>query len=195
MQKVIKPTPAWTQTTNWKTSSFCNGSASCQYEPKTEPLSTEPTSGCNRRWQKHSQALFQAFMNANPTVMFHQGYVICVKEIEHNHRCNTRQHDPVIEQPIDHAEICRLPDGSRFIISQPYYRAELCNAGMAIFQEVLPDLRCVVAGSKRSWYIPNTTNLLLLGTQETLDSLNFNYPTPDETQPTRCTKFRTQGLP
>ena len=33
-----------------------------------------------------------------------------------------------------------------------------------------------------------------LGTQETLDSLNFNYPTPDETQPTGCHEIQNPNV-
>ena len=188
-----KPTKAWPQTTSWLTRSICLGSADCQYEPKQTERIRRTKSGCNQMWRKHSEALFQAFMDANPGVMFRDRGLDCVNEVEPNHRCYRRGHRHLNGPPIDHAELCRLPNGSRFIISQPYCHEKLCQrclTQMQQWQVEMPNLCWTSGKSQRSWYFPNNANLLLLGTQETLDSINLGYPIPTETQPTGCGRFQ-----
>ena len=191
---LLKPTRTWPQTSTWLSTSICGGRENCQYEPRETPIKRLLKSGCDQIWQKHSTEVFQAFLNANPDVMFRDNYLGCVNEIEPYHRCNTRDHRALRGWPIAHAQICRLPDGRRFIISQPYCGDQLCRKclhNIAWWQTQIPHLRWVTAGRERSWYFPNNANLLLLGPQETLDSLRLDYPVPTESRPEGCVRYQT----
>ncbi len=191
---LLKPTPAWPQASRWLSQSICDGQEKCQHEPNGLPIRQETTGGCDRLWRKHSKDLFEAFLNANPGTMFRDRYFGCVAEIEPYHRCFKQGHHRMHSAPIDHAQLCRLPDGSRFIITQPYCGDQLCARclpNIATWQNEITDLRWVSAGRERSWYFPNNANLILMGTQETLDSLNLDYTVPAENSPRGCVRYAT----
>lgn len=191
----IKPTRTWPQISLWLAQSICDGRENCRHEANGVPVGPAVTSSCDPLWQKHSNDLFEAFLNANPSTMFRDQYLGCVAEIEPYHRCRKQGHRPMSGGPIDHAQLCRLPDGSRFIISQPYCCDELCKqclADIATWQDEIPNLRWVSAGRERSWYFPNNANLIVLGTQETLNSLNLDYAVPVESSPTSCARYPTR---
>lgn len=193
-QEAIRPTRTWPQSSNWLPQSICGGREGCQYEPKMPVALRTMRSGCDQAWGEHSQALFTAFMDANPEVMFRDRSLSCVGEIQPYHRCYTRNHRALREQPIDHAQLCRLPDGSKFIVSQPYCGDNLCGEcldNIGSWQKEMPHLRWVVAGRERSWYFPNNANLLFLGARETLDSLTLDYPVPAESTPHGCERYPT----
>ena len=190
----LNPTRTWPQTSRWLSQSICSGQEGCRYEPGDLPAGRRIRGGCEQMWRGHSAELFRAFMEANPGVMFRDHSFRCVKEIEPHHRCYTREHHQLHGRPIDHAQLCRLPDGSRFIISQTYCGDQLCPEcldNIATWQAELPHLRWVTAGRERSWYFPNNANLLLLGPQETLDSLHLNYAVPTESRPDGCVRYPT----
>ena len=191
---LLAPTKTWPQSSRWLAQGICGGEDDCEYEPKSDEIPRYQRSGCNRAWDKHSNALFEAFMKANPDVMFRDRSLDCAGEIKPYHRCPTRAHKSLYEHPLDHAQLCRLPDGMKFIISQPYCGNELCRnclEQIAKWQKDIPDLAWKCAGKELSWYFPGQTNLLLLGTQETLDALKLDYPVPTETRPTGCVNYKS----
>ena len=97
-------------------------------------------------------------------------------------------------RPIDHAQLCRLPDGSRFIISQPYCEDELCQTcleNIAAWKDEIPALEWKSAGKERSWYFPGSAVLLVLGDQSAISQLDLDYPVPEETKPTGCKRYKT----
>ena len=188
----LTPTRTWPRETRWPAAGICRGGKNCEYEPKREENHHWRQTGCDRAWQIHSEALFEAFMNSNPGTMFRDRGLGCAGEIRPNHRCYTGSHRAMDGGVIDHAQLCRLPDGRRFIISQPYYEdtlSELCLDQISKWQAEMPDLTWVAAGKERSWYFPNNANLLVLGSQNTLDSLKLDYPAPEDTRPTGCVRF------
>lgn len=189
--KILRPTTTWPQTTRWLCQSICRG-GDCTYEPKGNHENRLVKSGCDLMWRKHSEDLFKAFMDANPDVMFRNHDLNCVKEIEPNHHCHTKNHRAMRGWPIDHAQLCRLTDGNRFIISQTYCEDQLCKNcldNVATWQKEMPNLEWKPAGKERAWYFPNNANLLLIGTQETIDSLNIDYPIPIESRPDGCLRY------
>ena len=189
----LTPTKTWPQNSRWLAKGICGGQDDCEYEPKSNEIPRYQRSGCNRAWDTHSQALFEAFMKANPNVMFRDESLGCAGEIKPYHRCFTRKHRAMHGQPLDHAQLCRLPDGRKFIISQPYCDDRLCRSCLeqiALWQKEIPDLAWKDAGKEYSWYFPNQVNLLLLGTQETLDALILDYPAPTDTRPTGCQRWK-----
>ena len=189
--KILKPTNTWPQTTQWLCQSICRG-GNCTYEPKEDPQKPLIKSGCDLMWDKHSKDIFKAFIDANPDVMFRDRDLNCVKEIEPNHHCHTKKHHAMRGWPIDHAQLCRLPNGNRFIISQTYCEDQLCKTcldNVATWQKEMPNLKWKSAGKERAWYFPNNANLILIGMQETLDSLNVDYPIPAESRPDGCLRY------
>ena len=191
-QAPLVPTKTWTQSSRWLVKAICPGEDSCEYEPKGNETPRYRRSGCNRAWDTHSLALFEAFMKANPDVMFRDKSVGCAGEVKPHHRCFTRNHRESRGQPLDHAQLCRLPDGRKFIISQPYHTRGLSPDSLEnidLWKKDIPDLAWKDAGKEYSWYFPNQANLLLLGTQETLDALIFDYPAPTDTRPTGCRRW------
>ena len=189
----LTPTRTWPQVTRWLSSSICRGEK-CQYEPKSVQARRWTRSGCDVAWSKHSRTLFESFMNSNPGTMFRDMSVGCIKEIEPSHRGHNGSHRAMAGEPIDHAQLCRLPDGQRFIISQPYCRDGLCKScldQMSKWQAEMPALTWITAGKERAWYFPNNANLLVLGTRKALDSLKLNYEVPEDTQPVGCIRFPT----
>ena len=192
----MKPTLTWPQTSRWLAATICPGREACQYEPISHRRGEAPRSNCRLQWRTHGQEVFNAFMTANPDIMFHDKSLSCIGEIRTHHRCNTRQHQVIYKLPLDHAQLCRLTDGRQFIISQPYYPDELpdhCLKTLRIWQQDLPELAWKVAGQARSWYFPSESNLIFLGPQETLDSLKLDYEAPTGSQPTGCVRFNTRS--
>ena len=193
----LTPTRTWPQETRWlASSSICRGSENCQYEPRWEERHRWRQTGCTKAWKIYSEALFQAFMNSNPSTMFRDKNLGCVKELLPNHRCYTGEHRAMYGGPIDHAQLCRLPDGRRFIISQPYYDdglSQSCLEQISGWQAEMPDLTWIAASKERSWYFPRNANLLVLGTQDTLDSLVLDYQAPTDSQPTGCIRFQKRS--
>ena len=191
---VLKPSRTWPQASRWLAQSICDGQEYCRHEAHGLPIRSTAKVSCDRLWKKHSTNLFEAFLDANPGTMFRDRYLGCVAEIQPYHRCHTQGHRPMHSAPIDHAQLCRLPDGSRFIITQPYCGDQLCGRcleNIATWQGELPDLRWASAGRERSWYFPNNANLIVLGTQATLDSLNLDYTVPTENLPSGCVRYAT----
>ena len=198
----LKPTRDWPQRTHWLSISICSGEDNCLYTPEDardtyfhQGFHQGFYQGCNTFWQRHSRNLFQAFMDANPDVMFRKNYLTCVQQIQPEHRC-VHHGDQTLKDryPIAHADLCRLPDGRRFVIAQPYCDDDLCPIclrNIAGWQIEVPELRWITKGKQRSWHFPGTTNLMFLGAQDTLDSLNLDYAVPIDTRPLKCTKYST----
>ena len=191
----LAPTKTWPQNSRWLPQSICGGEDGCEYEPKRDESPRRyQRSGCNLAWQKHSNALFEAFMTANPEIMFRDRDLGCVAEVNPQHRCYTKSHKSLHGDPIDHAQLCRMPNGMRFIISQPYCDDGLSKSSLeqvTKWKSEIPDLTWKDMGKERSWYFPSQANLILLGTQETLGALQLDYPVPTETKPTGCVRFKT----
>ena len=190
----LVPTKTWPQTSRWLASSICEGWDSCEYEPKKPNIPRFRRSGCDIAWQKHSNALFEAFMTANPGIMFRDKGLSCVAEINPHHRCYTKSHKSLLGDPIDHAQLCRMPNGMKFIITQPYCDDGLSKSSLervTKWKSEIPDLTWKDMGKERSWYFPSQANLILLGTRETLDALKLDYPVPTETRPTGCVRYKT----
>ena len=190
---LLKPTKTWPQRSRYMTGEICHGREGCTYGTGIVLSGRRATSPCGRLWNEYGDSLFQAFLKANPGVMFRDGFLRCIQEILPYHRCNTRFHRSLKGRPIDHAQLCRLPDGNRFIISQPYCDDGLCEAclsNVAQWQRALPGLAWVAAGKHRSWYFPTNANLLFLGQQDVLDLLNLDYPLPKHQQPDGCVRWQ-----
>ena len=191
----LAPTKTWPQNSRWLVKSICGGTNSCEYEPKGDKIPRYSRSGCDRAWDAHSQALFQAFMKQNPEVMFRDESLGCAGEVQPHHRCFTKNHRKMRGMPLDHAQLCRLPDGRKFIISQPHYTRGLSKQSLeqlAQWRENIPGLTWKDAGKEYSWYFPNQANMLLLGTQDTLDTLILDYPTPTDTIPSGCQRWKEE---
>ena len=144
-------------------------------------------------WDRHSKALFEAFMKANPEVMFRDESLGCAGEIQPHHRCHTRTHKPLRGRPLDHAQLCRLPDGRRFIISQPYNDTALSADNLKNidrWKKQIPGLAWKDIGQKYSWYFPGNAYLIFIGEQDTLSALTLDYPVPTETNPTGCQRWK-----
>ena len=192
----LKPTRDWPRDSAQTAGNFCQGEDGCRYEPKRKPTGIPLLSGCNRMWRIHSRELRQAFIAANPEVMFRHQPLRCIWEIQPRHRYTYRTHAHVHDRPIAHAELCRLPDGRKFIISQPFCDDELCPeclVNIAKWQKDMPELRWTTGGRERSWYFPGKSNLLLLGTQDTLSSLDLNYHIPTGNAPKLCVRYPTHA--
>ena len=125
--EALKPTRDWPRESDFLSSGICQGSEECETHEQNSPVGRISGGGCNRLWRRHSRAVFEAFMTANPEVMFRRKNLQCVAELTPPHRQGSENHRHMGGWPIDHAEICRLPDGSRFIISQTYCKDELCS--------------------------------------------------------------------
>ena len=194
----FKPTRDWPLTSERTVRTHCDGKDECLYEPKWTDRGT-PTaffSGCNRRWRNHSLELVQAFTGTNPSIMFrrrhHPG---CIGEIEPTHRCRTKLHTRLRGWPLAHGELCRLPDGRKFIISHPYCNNQLCGEcldNIAAWQREIPDLQWAAAGKERSWCSPGRSNLLLIGAAAVLETINLDYQVPDEHRPDGCVRHKHQ---
>ena len=192
----LKPTRTWPREPDRLNSGICQGTDACQYEPVTRRGESTPHSNCRPQWSRHSRNLFNAFTQANPDVMFRNVSPFCIGDVRPHHRCNTKVHHNIYELPLDHTHLCRLPDGHKFIISQPYYPDELteqCHHTLALWQQEFPELRWKIAGRERSWYFPNNSNLLFFGAQHTLDSLVLDYQVPTDSQPTGCVRFHKRS--
>ena len=190
-RQALQASNNWKMTTSNIATHTCEGSYRCKHKLEDIPLANPAQQGCGPIWEKHSQALLKAFTGANPTVMFRTAPLKCVGEIEPYHRCPTKIHEAMTGMPLDHAQLCRFPDGQRFIISQPYLDDSECNDMMrtSIWRAQIPELRWLAIGKKLSWYFPNNTNLMLLGNFETLTALNLQYPTPITGSPTGCVRY------
>ena len=188
----LKPTRDWPKESRFLSSDICRGSEECEAQEQNSPFGRISSGGCNRLWRKHSRAVFEAFIAANPEVMFRRKNLQCVAELTPPHRNGSENHRHMDGWPIDHAEICRLPDGSRFIISQTYCKDELCNTcleKLEEWQKTIPRLTWTAAGRERSWYFPGSANLIVLADEATLGRLVLDYLVPEETKPTGCRRY------
>ena len=207
---VKQPSPPLTASGQWNNSSrrvtrhTCDGKPECQYEPPTSSghttLFPRTNSGCQKRWTDYSRSLLQSFIQANPDVQF--GPIPrCVRQIGNpRHNCHKQEDPGCIKKKlhIDHHQICRFPDGQRFIISQPYTKPEFEPSPLAIneWKTMDPDLTWRTADKSRSWYFPARTNILFLGYKRTLDRLVLDYPMPPDAEaPTGCVEWRSNAPP
>ena len=189
---LLKPTRDWPQESQYPSSGFCRGKEECQPPPGR----IMNFRGCSKFWREYSEDIFQAFMNANPTVMFRRNRPLkSVMEIDPKYRCQKWDHFSSSQHPMDHTDLCRLPDGRRFIISQPYCtypECPLCAESIAERQTEIPNLTCIRAGTERSWYYPASSNLMVIGTPDVLETLILDYPAPTGRIPLGCVDYREQ---
>ena len=118
----------------------------------------------------------------------------CLLDIQPHHHCETATHQAMYKWPLDNAELCRLPDGRRFLISHTYCDDHLCGPCLQTiskWQKTLPALRWTTAGKDRSWYFPSQRNLLVLAPQDVLNDLCLSYPVPDVHKPVGCVTYKT----
>lgn len=132
-------------------------------------------------------------MKANPEVMFRKVRLHCLMDIEPRHRCYTRNHVRVIQHPLEHAQVCRLPDKSKFVIAQPKCTDEPCGAcddAVAEWRAIYPDIELRKEGSERSWHHPSSTKLAVIGNQDTLAKMRLDYPVPVRNAPVNCVMYK-----
>ena len=202
--KPLKPTGQWNRATAQTTGPICRGQPECQYSGNsgnsgnleiTKTRRKGYHSECDNRWHAYSLNLLKAFMGANPEVQFGPTTPECLRQLTPaGHRCTGTGPWECSPRalPLDHDQLCRFPDGERFIISQTYCNDELCpscldNIGEWQIQD--PQIAWQTAGKSRSWYSPGRSNLLLIGHRPTIERLKLDYPLPDAQPPTGCIRW------
>ena len=188
----LKPSSTWTTRSHRLSAGICLGE-SCQYEPARTATSRR-MSGCDQAWREHSEAVFEAFRNANPDIQYsnRQG---CVLDTHPNrHVCRTRNHHQLRGHPLDHDELCRFPNGSRLIISHPYphYDNDDFIGELEGWKREAPSLTIKVGGPEKSWYFPGHSSLVVIGNNEALEKVNLDFQVSTGTEPTGCRRWPLQ---
>ena len=117
----MRPTRTWPTRSHRLSRSICPGDEDCEYEPKVTGVGARVmSSGCNIVWRTYSEAIFEAFRNANPDLQY-KNHHPCVLEAQRTgHRCPGRNCGGGRGTPLDHDELARFPDNGKIIISHPY---------------------------------------------------------------------------
>ena len=125
MKLPLPPTRTWPTHSHRLSSSICPGDEGCAYEPKVTGVGVRVMSaGCNVAWRTYSEAIFDAFRQANPDLQY-KAHHPCVLEAQgRGHRCPSPSCRRVRGTPLDHDELVRFPDNERIIISHPYPNGE-----------------------------------------------------------------------
>ena len=187
----LKPSAAWPATSHRLSLGICRG-GECEYGTTG---SSRYSSGCDDAWRKHSQAIFDAFREANPEVQY-RDHSACVMEVQQKrHSCPQKNHQTVRGALMDHDEICRFPDGEKFIISHPYLSREGPHAdrytqALQELQAETPGVTATNAGPERSWYFPGHSSLVLIGMPAALDRVQLDFHMPTRTEPAGCVRWR-----
>ena len=186
-QSQPEPEP-WNPRTQTIPQGICQG-RNCSYPPA--PTAEHP-SGCDIAWRRYAQALAKAFTDANPGIEFRTASPNCIIEVaDPTHVCTMDCRYGLRDHPLDHDELCRLPDGRTFILSHPYPqgRDNPFTANLEKWRAHVPDLDIRPAGTSRSWYFPNASVLVALGQRSTLDQLNLAYTIPHGDEPFGCARW------
>ena len=190
----LNPTARWSKLSNYTPGSICRGQRDCKYAPKTGGATIRGrslVSGCDNRWKTYANSLFEAFMASNPEVQFGPK-AHCLRQIRQpKHRCYGGGGANCIKRgwPLDHDQMCRLPDGQQFIISQPYCGDNLCKVcveNVQSWQNADREIIWRTGGTSRSWYYPTHSNLLVVGYKQTIDNLKLDYTLPHADAPIGC---------
>ena len=181
--------PAWKDRSNKMSQGVCKGEM-CR---NGTPEDASDRGRCNREWRRHSEAVFEAFRQANPglTYLDTASCVLDVGTLPHD--CSGSSHRPIRGRAFDHDELCRLEGGGHIIISHPYQRpGETQNRfdeDLPEWQAFIPDIHVLALEPQRSWYFPSHSSLVIVGRREMLDRLNLDYPVPTDTEPTGCLRW------
>lgn len=177
----------WPQTSIYMAQNICAGTPACRY-----PSNPNYPEKCNSAWQRHSEALLQAFINANPDISIRSVKLHCVERIDDRHRCYTKVHSTTSGHPTQNAQLARFPNGEKFIIAQPDCPETPCSECInthAQWRETLPQLEIKDSGTQRSWLHPGKTSLLIIGNADTIAKVDTKYRIPTKTAPTRCVLY------
>ena len=185
----LKPSTIWTTGSHRISTKMCDG-GNCSYEPKGSATGRKP-SGCDLAWKEHARAIFEEFRKANPEIQYKNAHP-CPVELEKNHPQSYCRHNRGSRnQPLDHDEICRFPDGEKLIISHPYAdEDETFPIKMAEWHELVPGLRAANGGKSRSWYFPGSSTLLIIAKTDVLERVNLDFIAPTDSAPTGCRRWR-----
>ena len=170
----------------WTTGSHLLKQKTCQLQECREG------GQCSQAWRTHSQAVFQAFMEANPNLQY-KDVDTCVIEVgEKRHICDIRTHSRIQGKSLDHHELCRFPDGQKIIISHPCQGAEGNDFRNDLegWRGHVPSIDMLTLEPGKSWYLPGQSQLVIVGRREILERLNTGYPTPEEAIPAGCARSR-----
>ena len=185
----LQPSATWTTKSHRLSRGICQGE-SCRYEP-ARTASSRRTSGCDLAWRKHSEAVFEAFRNANPDIQYNDRTGCVLDTQSKRHVCRTTHRHMLRGHPLDHDEVCRFPNGEKLIISHPYPHRDNDDfiGELEEWKKQAPDLSIKLAGSDKSWYFPGHSSLVIIGNSETLDRVNLDFQVPTSTEPTGCQRW------
>ena len=190
MRVPLHPTKTWPRRSHRLAASICGGSADCQYEPKVMGNSRRVlSSGCNVAWRTYSEAVFDAFQQANPDLHY-KDHRACVLEAQaRNHRCPRPNCTRIRGEALDHDELVRYPDNEKLIISHPYPSEANYERDLTEWKNHLPEISLINAGIERSWYFPHASSLIIVGQEDVLERVNLDYELPLELAPTGCIRL------
>ena len=148
-------------------------------------------SGCDVAWMAYSEAIFEAFREANPYLLYKNHHPCVLEAQQRRHLCPNRSCQGTRGGPLDHDELCRFPDNEKIIISHPYTDGEHdeFSRDLEEWNEKLPGLAILTSGAERSWYFPRHSTLVIVGQQAVLQRINLNYPLPTGAEPTGCDRW------
>ena len=183
-----RPTSAWPNTSAQLGNPKCTGTERCSYEPRQDPTSRKE-SGCDRAWKKYAQAVFDAFREANPSLLYQLNPRCIGMAAPGRHRC-AKECTGTNQRVMDHAELARFPDGARVIITHPYDMDEAAREKETRdAQDTLPGAVIRCGGKERSWYFPQHSSLTVIGQPEAVDRVNLDYQLPNGMEPAGCARW------
>ena len=186
----MRPTRTWPTRSHRLSKSICPGDEDCEYEPKVTGVGARVmSSGCNVVWRTYSEAIFEAFRNANPDLQY-KNHHPCVLEAQRTgHRCPGRNCGGGRGTPLDHDELVRFPDNEKIIISHPYPNGGHYGDTSDAWGQHVPGLELRIGGIERSWYFPQASSLVIVGQQRVLERVNLDYPLLLGNEPSGCVRW------
>lgn len=190
MRVPLHPTKTWPSRSHRLAQSICEGSDECQYEPKVVGNNRRVlSSGCNVAWRTYSEAVFDAFQQANPDLHYKNHHPCVLEAQERNHRCPRPNCNRVRGGALDHDELVRYPDNEKLIISHPYPVEHNYEYDLTEWRKHLPEIGLINGRTERSWYFPQASSLIIIGQEHVLDRVNMDYELPLDLAPTGCIRW------